>query len=117
MRGMGVLGFFGSCGALCVAADKCFSGNISCICNGSTQLYIGYLRCPNFSICSGHYCNLTKCWLSFSWISAETMYGGIIGTINNAVLVFHDRIVFPAMPYSDLCSASFLLIIHPLVPP
>lgn len=46
MRGMGVLGFFGSCGARCVATDKCFAGDIFCICNGRTQ---SYGICPNLA--------------------------------------------------------------------
>lgn len=46
MRGMGVLGFFGSCGTRCVAADKCFAGDIFCICNGGIQ---SFGICPNLA--------------------------------------------------------------------
>lgn len=46
MRGMGVLGFFGSCGARCLAADKCFAGDIFCICNGGIQ---SFGICPNLT--------------------------------------------------------------------
>lgn len=57
MRGMGVLGFFGSCGARCVAADKCFAGDFFVYATGEPSLW----NLRKFSICNGRNCNLTKC--------------------------------------------------------
>lgn len=64
MRGVGVLGFFGSGGALYVAAGSALS-MLFCICNERTQILHGYWIFARICICSGPYRTLLKCWLSF----------------------------------------------------